>query len=76
MRLRRLDLSRYGMFTDHTINFGERIDGSPDLHIVYGPNETGKSTALGAFSICCSGSSRGVDTASCTATKPCGSSPT
>ena len=49
MRLRRLDLSRYGMFTDHTINFGERIDGSPDLHIVYGPNETGKSTALGGF---------------------------
>ena len=49
MRLRRLDLSRYGMFTDHTINFGEWIDGSPDLHIVYGPNETGKSTALGGF---------------------------
>ena len=49
MRLRRLALSRYGMFTDHTINFGERIDGSPDLHIVYGPNETGKSTALGGF---------------------------
>ena len=49
MRLRRLGLSRYGMFTDHTINFGERIDGSPDLHIVYGPNETGKSTALGGF---------------------------
>ena len=49
MRLRRLGLSRYGMFTDHTINFGERIDGSPDLHIVYGANETGKSTALGGF---------------------------
>ncbi len=25
MRLRRLGLSRYGMFTDHTIDFGERI---------------------------------------------------
>ena len=49
MRLRRLGLSRYGMFTDHTINFGERINGSPDLHIVYGPNETGKSTVLGGF---------------------------
>ena len=49
MRLRRLGLSRYGMFTDHMINFGERIDGSPDLHIVYGANETGKSTALGGF---------------------------
>ena len=49
MRLRRLGLSRYGMFTDHTINFGERIDGSPDLHIVHGSNETGKSTALAGF---------------------------
>ena len=49
MRLRRLGLSRYGMFTDHTINFGERIVGSPDLHIVYGPNEAGKSTALAGF---------------------------
>ena len=49
MRLRRLGLSRYGMFTDHTIDFGERIGGSPDLHIVYGPNEAGKSTALAGF---------------------------
>ena len=49
MRLRRLGLSRYGMFTDHTIDFGERIGGSPDLHIVYGPNESGKSTALAGF---------------------------
>ena len=49
MRLRQLGLSRYGMFTDHTIDFGERIGDSPDLHIVYGPNEAGKSTALAGF---------------------------
>jgi len=49
MRLRRLDLARYGRFTDHTIDFGERPEGGPDLHIVYGPNEAGKSTALNAF---------------------------
>ena len=49
MRLRRLGLSRYGMFTDYTIDFGERIGGRPDLHIVYGPNESGKSTALAGF---------------------------
>ena len=30
MRIRRLGLSRYGMFTDHTISFGERISGNPD----------------------------------------------
>ncbi len=49
MRLRRLDLTRYGKFTDRSIDFGERIEGAPDLHIVYGPNEAGKSTAFAAF---------------------------
>ncbi|GLS43416.1 ATP-binding protein [Methylobacterium brachythecii] len=49
MRLRRLDLTRYGKFTDHAIDFGERTEGVPDLHIVYGPNEAGKSTTLAAF---------------------------
>ena len=49
MRLRRLDLTRYGKFTDFAIDFGERVDGGPDLHIVYGLNEAGKSTALSGF---------------------------
>jgi len=49
MRLRRLDLTRYGKFTDHVIDFGEKVDGGPDLHIVYGLNEAGKSTALSGF---------------------------
>ena len=49
MRLKRLDLSRYGKFTDHSIDFGDRKEGQSDLHIVYGPNEAGKSTALAAF---------------------------
>jgi uncharacterized protein YhaN len=49
MRLRRLDLARYGKFTDHSIDFGEKLAGQPDLHVVYGPNEAGKSTALTAF---------------------------
>ena len=49
MRIRRLDLSRYGKFTDRAIDFGERVDGQPDLHIVYGPNEAGKSTAFSGF---------------------------
>lgn len=46
MRLKCLDLTRYGKFTDHRIEFGEQVEGQPDLHIVYGPNEAGKSTAL------------------------------
>ena len=49
MRLRRLDLTRYGKFTDHSIDFGERPIDQPDLHVIYGPNEAGKSTAFTAF---------------------------
>ena len=49
MRLRRLDLTRYGKFTDHSIDFGTRREGEPDLHVIYGPNEAGKSTAFSAF---------------------------
>lgn len=49
MRINRLDLTRYGIFTDDSIAFGERKTGAPDLHIIYGENEAGKSTALAAF---------------------------
>lgn len=49
MRLRRLDLTRYGKFTNQILDFGPRPEGLPDLHIVYGPNEAGKSTAFAAF---------------------------
>src|SRR5690606_22086945 len=49
MRLRRLDLTRYGKFTDYSIDFGEATPGEPDLHIVYGLNEAGKSTSLSAY---------------------------
>jgi uncharacterized protein YhaN len=48
MRIERLDLTRYGVFTDHVVDFGERPAGAPDLHLVYGPNEAGKSTTLSA----------------------------
>ncbi|MBB3931351.1 uncharacterized protein YhaN [Kaistia hirudinis] len=49
MRISRLDLIRYGKFTDYSIDFGARIEGQPDLHIVYGLNEAGKTTALSAY---------------------------
>lgn len=49
MRLRRLDLTRYGKFTDHMIDFGPRAEGVADLHVIYGPNEAGKSTTTAAF---------------------------
>ncbi|MER9223219.1 AAA family ATPase [Mesorhizobium sp. M0644] len=49
MRLRRLDLTRYGKFTDKAIDFGPRPSSGLDLHIVFGLNEAGKSTALSAY---------------------------
>lgn len=49
MRLARLDLTRYGKFTDHAIAFGDAVPGTPDLHVVYGLNEAGKSTALSGY---------------------------
>lgn len=46
MRIRRLDLTRFGHFTDRSIDLPE---GMPDFHIIYGPNEAGKSTTLTAI---------------------------
>lgn len=46
MRFRQLELIRYGGFADRLFDFGE---GSPDLHLIVGPNEAGKSTALQAI---------------------------
>lgn len=41
MRLRRLDLIAFGHFTDVSLE----LQRPADLHLVYGPNEAGKSTA-------------------------------
>ncbi|HSG54834.1 MAG TPA: AAA family ATPase, partial [Paracoccaceae bacterium] len=46
MRLRRLDLIRYGKFTDRSLDFGTPPAKGPDFHIIYGPNEAGKSTTM------------------------------
>ncbi|MBT6314673.1 MAG: AAA family ATPase [Alphaproteobacteria bacterium] len=44
MRIQRLGLTRFGKFTDFALDFGPQPSAGPDLHIVYGPNEAGKST--------------------------------
>lgn len=49
MRLDRLDLVRYGKFTDRSLDFGAAQPGKPDFHLVYGPNEAGKSTLFSAY---------------------------
>jgi uncharacterized protein YhaN len=45
VRIARLDLARYGRFNDYRLDFGAAPSGGSDFHIVYGLNETGKSTA-------------------------------
>ncbi|QRM54997.1 AAA family ATPase [Sinorhizobium sp. BG8] len=49
MRINRLDLVRYGKFTDRSLVFPEPQPGGSDIHIVHGPNEAGKSTLFSAY---------------------------
>lgn len=49
MRLQRLELVRYGKFTERHLDFGEAKLGEPDFHLIYGPNEAGKSTLFSGF---------------------------
>lgn len=46
MRIQRLSLERFGHFTDREFDFGSGDDG--DFHIIYGPNEAGKTTTMEA----------------------------
>lgn len=46
MRLRRLDLVRYGHFTNASLDFAPQ---ATDLHIILGANEAGKTTAMTAI---------------------------
>jgi len=46
VRIQQLHLQAFGSFTDRTLDFS---GGDEGLHVVYGPNEAGKSTALRAL---------------------------
>lgn len=46
MKIKQLDLKAFGPFTDRTIRFNS---GRPGLHIIFGHNETGKSSSLRAL---------------------------
>ena len=48
MRLRELTLDFFGHFSGRHFEFGDAGDGS-DFHIVYGPNEAGKTTLMEAY---------------------------
>jgi uncharacterized protein YhaN len=47
MRLLRLDLKAVGPFTNAMLDLSE---GQHGLHLIYGPNEAGKTSALRALS--------------------------
>ncbi len=49
MRLNALELARYGHFTGTRLEFPAVREGAPDLHVIYGPNEAGKSTLLSGW---------------------------
>ena len=49
MRLNRLDLIRYGRFDGAEIVLPAPAEGKPDVTVIYGPNESGKSTAFNGF---------------------------
>ena len=46
MKITRLDIKAFGNLTDVILDFSSE---TPGLHIIYGPNEAGKSTALRAL---------------------------
>lgn len=45
MRFKTINLAAFGSFTDQQLDF----PAQPDFHIIYGPNEAGKSTTLRAL---------------------------
>lgn len=49
MRLEGFDLTRYGRFTEAKLAFPAPAPGGADLHVIFGPNEAGKSTLFSAW---------------------------
>jgi|UPI000373599B uncharacterized protein YhaN len=48
MKIKRLLLQAFGPFTNHVIDFAA-ADGNSNVHVIYGQNEAGKSSALRAM---------------------------
>lgn len=46
MRIKRLELKAFGPFSDRILDFSSDL---PGLHVVFGPNETGKSSSMRAL---------------------------
>ncbi len=48
MRVQKLSFDFFGRFTDKSFDFG-KADGPSDFHIIYGPNEAGKTTTMEGY---------------------------
>ncbi|KAA6204809.1 MAG: hypothetical protein DU429_00715 [Candidatus Tokpelaia sp.] len=49
MRIKKLILRAFGHFSDKSFDFGSQQPGKSDFHIIYGPNEAGKTTLMEAW---------------------------
>lgn len=49
MRLQTLSLDFFGHFSDKHFEFSRSDDTSSDFHVIYGPNEAGKTTVMEAY---------------------------
>lgn len=49
MRLRSLTLDLFGHFSAKSYDFGDAAPDRPDFHVIYGPNEAGKTTSMEGF---------------------------
>ena len=49
MRLERLNLEFFGHFSDKQFDFGSRKATGHDFHVIFGPNEAGKTTVMEAY---------------------------
>ncbi|MBU6452738.1 MAG: AAA family ATPase [Cyanobacteria bacterium REEB67] len=49
MKIQKLDLKKFGPFTDKCLDFSAGSADTHGLHVVFGPNESGKSSSLRAL---------------------------
>ena len=49
MRIETLTLNLFGQFNDKIFDFGKFKHEKPDFHVIFGPNEAGKTTTMEAY---------------------------
>ena len=49
MRLQELGLDFFGHYTGKRFDFGDKLEGGSDFHVIYGPNEAGKTTLMEGY---------------------------